>query len=86
MATICCKHASPFHAVQDRLSEGDKGPRVLLPTEKPEDVFILEPSSREVATRKRLADAVLANPHDPSTWWELLKHVQAVFGSEPLYK
>lgn len=72
---------------QDRPATGERRPRVLLFTEKAEEVFLLEPTdAAELGTRRKLADAVLADPYTPRVWWDLLKHVQAVFGSDPAYR
>ena len=55
-------------------------PRLLLFTEKAEEVFMLGEGLPEREARRKLAQAVMEDRGNPSPWWQLLQHVHRVFG------
>lgn len=55
-------------------------PRLLLFTEKAEEVFMLSAGLPEAKERGELAKAVMEDRGNPAVWWRLLQHVGRVFG------
>lgn len=54
-------------------------PRLLLFTEKAEEVFMLGQGLPQAQERGQLARAVMEDRGNPAVWWRLLQHVGRVF-------